>query len=276
VTGSQWDGEPVRLPGGLALENGSWIEEVGLRSLTGREELWLARHDGVPSAAAVTFLLGACLDPERELPFARDLARRLLVGDREYVMVQLRRRTLGDTIAAVTTCPSCAAQMDITLDLAEIPIEGQRQQAVVHQLRLDNRARPTAFRLPTGADQEAVIGRTESDAVETLFSRCLLDDGGRPLTPNERETVIAEMERIAPRVEIELDLTCPECGQTFSIPFDTIPFFFAEMRANSRFLLREVHHLAFHYHWSEGDILGLDRARRRDYLSLLSDELRRE
>ncbi len=82
------------------------------------------------------------------------------------------------------------------------------------------------------------------------------------------------MERLAPQLDLELDLTCPECGHAFVVPFDVTMFFFAELRTESRHLLREVHALALSYHWSEAEILGLVRPRRRAYLDLLSDALR--
>ena len=65
-----------------------------------------------------------------------------------------------------------------------------------------------------------------------------------------------------------------KCWQ--SPPFDLTAFFFDEMRVSSRQLLREVHTLAFYYHWSESEILGLRRTRRREYLELLSEALRQE
>jgi hypothetical protein len=60
------------------------------------------------------------------------------------------------------------------------------------------------------------------------------------------------------------------------LPFDTTAFFFNELRLAAGQLLREVHALALHYHWSEADILNLTRDRRRTYLSLLADALRRD
>ena len=59
-------------------------------------------------------------------------------------------------------------------------------------------------------------------------------------------------------------------------PFDTTAFFLEEMRVNAKVFLQEVHTLASYYHWSEADILGLRRDRRRTYLALLSDALRQE
>ena len=88
--------------------------------------------------------------------------------------------------------------------------------------------------------------------------------------------MIAEMENRAPRIELELDLACPECGHGFLMPFDTTAFFLDELRISPAQLLREIHCLAFYYHWNEREILGLHRSRRRAYLALLSDTLRQE
>ena len=41
-------------------------------------------------------------------------------------------------------------------------------------------------------------------------------------------------------------------------------------------LFREVHLLAYHYHWSETDILELTGPRRRRYLALLAETLAAE
>jgi len=38
-------------------------------------------------------------------------------------------------------------------------------------------------------------------------------------------------------------------------------------------LYEELHHLAYHYHWSEREILAMRRSRRRRYLALLAHKL---
>ena len=44
---------------------------------------------------------------------------------------------------------------------------------------------------------------------------------------------------------------------------------------NRQGLYRDVHYLAFHYHWSEGQVLRLSRSKRLRYLSMLADQLER-
>ena len=108
------------------------------------------------------------------------------------------------------------------------------------------------------------------------MERCLVDDGGVPLSPQDRSDVTDAMDLLAPQVDLELDLTCPECAHAFVVPFDTTVFFLDEMRSSGSRLLREAHLLAFYYHWSEAEILSLRRDRRQAYLALLSDALRPE
>jgi hypothetical protein len=267
------------LPGGLIVGENRRLSKVGLRPLTGYEEEWLARHSRTPSAQVITRLLSACLVRIDDTAPASDLARRLLVGDRDYLILQLRRLTLGDEFQAVFQCPACNAKMDVTVQADEIPVERCPQTAACYTLELPapgSSGRTVRFRLPTGADQEAVLGMDLPAAVDALLNRCILDDEGVPLSPEECKAVVEKMDQLAPQLEVELDLTCPECAHAFPAPFDPITFFFQEMRINSDQLLREIHLLAFYYHWSEAEILRLRRDRRRAYLSLLSDALRRD
>lgn len=263
----------VSLPGGIVAPDGVVLRDLELRPLTGADEEWLAGSIGVPAAYAVSGLLASCI-VSADGRAAGEVAGALLVGDRDYLMLELRRMTLGERLQAVVTCPACAKPMDIELGAAEVPVE--RPVAVAAEYEVECGGRAVRFRLPTGSDQEAVAAMPLEAAVDALLARCMVSDGGRALSAEEREAVIAAMETAAPRVEVDLDLTCPECSESFVMPFDTSAFFLDEMRMRSDLLLREIHALAFYYHWTEGEILRLTRGRRRAYLSLLSDAVRGE
>ena len=83
------------------------------------------------------------------------------------------------------------------------------------------------------------------------------------------------MEEAAPQVDLTLEAHCPECARAFAVPFDLLGFFLGECKTSRALLYREVHYLAYHYHWSEQDILALPREKRRTYIALLAEELRR-
>jgi len=258
------------LPGGLILEDGRTLTCARLRGLTGCEEEWLGESRGLPSAHKVTQVLSSCVTALDGESVDAQRIRRMLVGDRDYLMLELRRLTLGDDVVAVVECPACKAPMDVEFRVSEVPVERRPQSAEWYEGECGVR-----FRLPAGADQEAVSA-LDAAAEMTLLARCIAGRDADDLTAEQREALIAEMERQAPRVDLELDLTCPECGHRFLLPFDTTAFFFEELRSRSGQLLREVHTLALYYHWSEADILALGRQRRHAYLRMLGESLRRE
>src|SRR5215467_1470686 len=199
----------VLLPGGLVLEGGRALRHATLRPLSGREEEWLVRHRQMPNAARVTWLLQACVLSLADVPVTTDLARQMLVGDREFLVLQLRRLTLGDDVHAVVVCPACENRMDTDFRTSEVPVESRPQTSSTLTARLADRI--IRFRLPTGGDQEAVVGKSTETAGDELFQRCLVDDGGKAPSAEEKQTIIEAMERAAPLVELELDLTCPDC-----------------------------------------------------------------
>ena len=284
MNGGNWPENRFPVPGGWLIGGGPEqcrrYQSAVLRPLTGHEEEWLAHHQGLPNAVRTTRLLNACVLRLDDEPPPGDVARSMLVGDRDYLILQLRRLTLGDRVLAVADCPGCGSKMDIDFDAAAIPIERGAPDTPSYEIELSAHSglppRTVRFRLPSGSDQEAVLGLDVETATDKLLERCLLSGDAAPLAVNEKARVITAMEERAPRVELELDLRCPECSHAFVMPFDTTGFFLDELRITASKLLREVHSLAFYYHWHESEILGLLRDRRRAYLALLSDTLRQE
>jgi len=58
---------------------------------------------------------------------------------------------------------------------------------------------------------------------------------------------------------------CPECGTARAVDLDP----YGALRHRPDTLLLQVHRLAWHYHWSEAEILALPRPRRLRYLQLI-------
>jgi hypothetical protein len=234
-------------------------------SLTGRDEDGIARDDTTAAALATTALIGSCVEVDGAAPSA-ERARTLLVGDREFLMLQLRRETLGERIFAVVGCSACGADVDVAFDAADVPVESPAVVETRGEIRY--RGRAIAFRLPTGEDQEAVLGLRLEEAESQLLDRCV-DGGASGLSRGARDAVVAAMERRAPRIDLELDVVCPECGAAHAVPFDVTAFFLGELGVRGDRLLREIHALALAYHWTEDAILALPRKRRRAYLALV-------
>jgi hypothetical protein len=88
-----------------------------------------------------------------------------------------------------------------------------------------------------------------------------------------RAALEERMRQLAPKVELTMEAVCAECGRTFAAPFDLRRFFLGELRTDRELLTREVHFLAFHYHWGEQEIMAMTREKRRRYVDVLAAAL---
>jgi hypothetical protein len=286
------------LPGGLVDDAGSVDDQVEVRPLSGREEELLLAG-GTTGASLVTDLLSRCLRRGGgTVPLDVETARRMLVADRQFALLKIREATFGERVQGTLPCPwpDCGQRVAVSFSTGDVPVAASRDKGPVHTLTLSTEAMPgveetgrtVCFRLPDGGDQEAlspILGQNEAAALTGLLRRCVLSvgpggdgcdaDAVAGLSPRARQEIEAGMELVAPHVDLLMDLTCVECGRDFSAPFDLQSFFFGELRLTGDLLYREVHYLAYHYHWSEQEIMEMDHGRRRRYVDLLSDEIER-
>lgn len=288
------------LPGGWADGDGTLHREAELSPLTGREEELLADRGGRPGAALVTAVLARCLARLGAVaPVSEEMARELLVADRQFLLLQLRAATFGDRVEATLPCPwpGCGENVDVDFSLAAVPVTESADKGPTYRLELPPQAayhdeagaehREVVFRLPNGGDQEQVAplaATNEARALTVLLERCVLAIGSlaepgpeaiERLSPAARVAIERRMEEVAPQVTLTMQVNCPECGRAFEMPFDLQDFFFGELRTSRDLLYREVHYLAYHYHWGEGEILDLPRDKRRGYIEVLADEIER-
>jgi hypothetical protein len=276
------------LPGGYWDSAAKLHREFVLTALTGREEELLARARPPQTATLVTEVLSRCLVRLGTLsPVPPDVVRQLLVADRQYLMLKLRQQTFGDLVRASLICPwpDCGERVSIGFPISAVPVEEEQERAPSHRMTLSADGTEVAFRLPTGADQEelsAHLAVNEAEALTTLLSRCVLRIG--PAGPPDEDQVAAlpasarleiedRMRLVAPKVEQSLEAVCSECGRTFAAPFDIHRFFFGELRTDATALYQEVHYLAYHYHWSESEIMAMTRDKRHTYIDVLANAI---
>jgi hypothetical protein len=271
----------VTLPGGYVDEHGAVHREVELASLTGRDEMELRDQAArLTSAAIITALLARCVRRLGSLPAVNEnVARGMLVGDREFLVMRLFEHNCGAAVNGAMRCPNgdCRKLMDMTLSLSDMAVEQRPVPARHFHLRLSGEpAREITFRLPTGGDQEAVTGIDDKvRAATALLARCtgLGESEISALPAPIRDEIDAEMERRAPQADLEIEATCPECGCLFSGRAEWPAHCLANLVSEATGLERDVHVLAWHYHWSESDVLSMPRAKRRRYIGLIEEEL---
>ncbi len=264
----------VLLPGGLWV-GGERRRDAALRPLTGEDEAFMLDDatSGRTPAHRVTALLERCLvrlGPHE--PVDADAVRELGAGDRQALLLHLRRLTFGDRLECVLTCPFCGEDLDLDLRVEDLLVAPYPERPLELDAEIDGvRVR---FRLPTGADEEAAAAVAEEDAesaVAALLERCVARP---PAISGELAEALGElMGDLDPQADIVLELTCAACGETASVPFDAGDYVAREIGDDRDALLREIHLLALHYGWQESELVAMTTTRRRRYVNHLVEAL---
>jgi hypothetical protein len=238
---------------------------VQLREPDGVLELLIAEalrragsfHEGVSR------VLGALVDDVDDEPFGYEAAQDLCVADRQFLMHRATAM-LGMAHHWISTlCVECSTRFELEVDFEALPV-GEAGPGFPF-VTVDTEAGPIELRVPTGSDEVAIgtVG-DGAEAERALLRRCVVR-GELPeaLSASDLARIEAALDEVSPWVVTELAGSCPACGATHPVALDP----YMVMRRSASDLYDEVHALAWHYHWSEAEILALPRVRRQSYMS---------
>ncbi|MDX3260698.1 hypothetical protein PV336_15875 [Streptomyces sp. MI02-2A] len=169
------------LPGGY-VSAGDYTNvryDAEVRELTGADEetITKARNAGLGKFISTLLQCGTVSVGDSKADAA--LLSALLLGDRDMLLLEIRRATYGDEVVWDRfSCPFCAEEFRLSITLDEIPIRRLTDPTErVFEVPL-RRGRKAFVRLPVGADQDAILAiaeRTnESEQNTVLLSRCIV------------------------------------------------------------------------------------------------------
>jgi hypothetical protein len=224
------------------------------------------RGAGETAAGRALLLLGAACGEGGEDP------AQLSVGERDRRLLTLREWTFGPELAAVAACPDCGGAQELQFRVADVRVE-DAAAGTRPPLELAVAGYQVRFRLPNSLDLRAL-----ESGDGNLLGSCVLEathEGELVSADGLPQVVVAaiseRMSEADPQAEVELSLDCPECHRGWTEVFDIGAFFWNEIQAWAIRQLREVHHLAGAYGWSEAQILALSPFRRSVYLNLIAE-----
>jgi hypothetical protein len=270
----------VLIPHGFPDDGDSWIHTLQMRQLNGYDELYMREMKDCPLPFRTTSILSRVTNFGKKEESGSDISREemvrhLTVGDRIALMLHLRRLTFGDKISCTFSCPSCkeVASLDLSISglLLEPPSQQPRTEYVIEIENFILRVSPV-----NGAKLEAVFknDRDKSENAEKLMRSCICYSEpclpSHKLSDNFLSIVSSKLEELDPQADIVLNFVCPSCQYSYQFPFDAEDFIFQEIDLRQKQLEREVHWLAFNYHWSEHSILSIPVSRRKRYAELIN------
>lgn len=229
----------VLLPIGYDAGDGRVHRRAWIRKMRGHEEA-LLYDPGLAPGRLVTELIRGCLVRLGDLhPVPAEAVSRLYTADRNYLLVEIRRATLGDRLPAAYPCPSCGAAVRVMEDLSTLPVrrleEGETLGDITVELEDGAEDRDGSLHttvvlgLPRGDDEDFVAPMLERDplkARDSLLLRCIRRFGSVPRAGLEaygikllRDLTLADRRRLqhavnggAPGVDLLRTLSCGACG----------------------------------------------------------------
>lgn len=264
----------VAVPRGIPVpERGRWVNHVLLRQFAGEDERAFAELTGSALHARMNAFL------ERVVSFEEgataELLPKLSIGDKVALMLHIHRLELGDPLDCAVSCIKCGKSMSIVLSAARM------LNCVAPEPSLSYSVEASGLRLQiqplTIIDQDMLLSAKKGEDLEEALARACIVSSDSQLPENLPRQVIeaigSKLEEVDPLSDIDLAISCPECGHKFHTTFDLEDFVFRELGIDHGDLDSEVHWLALHYHWSEEEILSLPVRRRRKYISLINSTI---
>ncbi len=257
----------IVLDRGITDAGGGRHRRVRLAAVDGRAEEALAALAGHPPDEALKdrVIAGLASALGGYAPVTPALAAALSRSDRDQLLLDLRRSLFGDRIHLTTRCqnPCCRAEADLDLTIPNLlpsaPPEGIPEIIAVPLADGTLRLRP-------------VLGRDDPDAAD-IWPDLVVEGDWQALGEADRQRAALALAEADPGPALGFAIGCPDCGLPIWFEIDPLDLLARELQLGAGRILAEVHSMAFHYGWTEADILGLPRHRRWSYLGLITAQL---
>lgn len=228
----------VTLPGGYIAGDGSLIKYAEVRELNGMDEEAISKA-GSTGRALVTMLQRGLVSLGMEKP-DREAFDSLLSGDRDAILIGIRRVTFGNDINFEFPCPHCKTDLAVQVDLGtDIPYKTLDNPIEDRTFVYESaKAGTIVVSLPTGATQKKLLENSDKTSAEIntlLLAGCVVSINGLAsmgastvlkLGMKDRENIISEILTRNPGPRLgEVKTTCEACGEEIPMPLSLADLF---------------------------------------------------
>lgn len=208
-----------------------------VRELNGADEEAIAKLSD-PGKALLAILERATVSVGGQ-PATKQILGSLLAGDREALLLAIRKATFGSEVEVTTVCDKCPELQTFKIDL-EKDVEVKKLDDPLRDRRftVELKAGLAKVNLPTGDVQTQIINATDKNSAELdtmLLVACVTEIGDQPvLSPNrirtlgitDRRLLLDEIASRNPGPQLsEIKKACKNCGQEVSLPLTLAELF---------------------------------------------------
>lgn len=224
--------DSFELPCGYLDNDGKLHTSILVREMTGEEEEILAAKN-MPSSKKINTILGRCTDSIGDIsgPFVDQIIPDLIQGDRIYLLIAIRRVSLGNDMPFLTKCPSCSQDARFVLDLADLEVKTMPNPMIrTYPLELPKTGKKLVMKVLTGRGEDA-IGKADKRGKDVITSAIFarvdsMDE--KPVTMKDlkalplidRNFLRNEWEDHEGGVDTEVKIDCPSCGVEYDTELD--------------------------------------------------------
>lgn len=216
------------LPCGFLDAQGQLHSDVVVRELTGEEEDLLGSRQMGPFQK-YNELLVRCTTRIGSITGRSEIAnavRNLPIGDRIFILMALRRVSIGDEYALEVECdnPECKSKRTYTVSLADLTVKKMPEpNRRLYDVTLPSGA-TARFRISTGLDEERAMrmDKAEDALSKAMLMRLELLNGAPPQLADvkamkwkDRRALRDAWDKVEGGIDTSIEIQCSDCGKEF-------------------------------------------------------------
>lgn len=225
----------VELPGGFLDPFEGVINTAEIRELNGADEEAISRIND--SGKALLAILDRAVVSIGGEPVKKDTLDALLAGDREVLLLAIRKATFGKEIQFGPSCPECGEDQVFNINL-DSDVEVKKLNEDDRFFSVDCKVGKVKLTLPTGGAQRDLINASNKNVAELdsiLLKHCIssINDSVtvnmqqiRELSIKDRRELLKAIADRNPGPKLtEVKKTCSACGQEVPLPLSLAELF---------------------------------------------------
>ena len=227
----------VELPGGFIDTDGELITTAEVKELTGADEEAVAKAGSTGKALNVLLQRGLVKLGSRAA--TKEDLDTLLSGDRDAILLGIRRVTFGANAEVSVRCMHCADEHDTEIDLfSDVPVTKLEDPIEDRTWEVETKKGMAVISLPNGVTQRKLMenyDKTPAEINTLLLSGCIMSINGSPssgattalsLGMADRTKIVETIITRNPGPRLgEVTKACKACGELMELPLSLLDLF---------------------------------------------------
>ena len=226
----------IILNGGYVTASNEVVTTAEVRELTGADEEAIAKSGSISKSLQTLLQRGLVKVGNEEA--TKEHLDNLLSGDRDSILLGIRRVTFGDTFDILIRCPKCNEQQDCSIHLVDdVPVR-KLENSNDRTWEIKTRNGKVLVTLPNGVVQRKLmdsVDKTSAEINTIILANCIISENDRPVIGSQvalnlgladRTKIIEEILERNPGPRLgEVKKACKACGDEIALPLGLTDLF---------------------------------------------------